>query len=61
MHETPDRVVTAGVNSLFKCIEHEIGAQRRGDTPADAAGEDVDDERDIDEAPHTYVTSATQS
>jgi hypothetical protein len=41
----------AGVNLLLQRIEYEVGAQRRGDTPADdAAREDVDHEGDVDEA-----------
>ena len=42
---------TAGVQRLLERIEHEVGAHGAGDAPADdAAGIDVDDEGDIDEA-----------
>jgi hypothetical protein len=64
VHESADRIVTAGVNSRLQRIEHEIGVQRRGDAPPDdATREDVDHEGDVDEAAQvaTYVKSATQS
>ena len=42
----------AGIEGLLQGIEHEIGPHRAADQPADnAAGEDVDDESDIDEPP----------
>ena len=51
MHQVADGVVAAVVDRLLERIEHEVGPQRRRDAPADdAAREDVDDERDVDEA-----------
>ena len=47
----------SGIQGLLEGVEREIGAQRACDTPAnDHPGEDVDDERDVDEAgPRRHV------
>jgi hypothetical protein len=51
VNQIADPVAAAGVDRLLERIEHEIGAQRRRHASADnAAGKDVDDERDVDEA-----------
>jgi hypothetical protein len=42
---------SAIIERLLKCIEHEVGLQRRRDSPADnPAREDVDDERRVNKA-----------
>src|SRR5262245_10619409 len=51
MDEGVDAGAAAVVDGLLQGIEHEVGRQRGRDTPSDdATGEDIDDERDIDEA-----------
>jgi hypothetical protein len=51
MHQVGDARTTALIDGLFERIQHEVGAQRGRHPPAhNAAGEDVDDEGDIDEA-----------
>ena len=50
MYQVRDARAAAIVDGLFEGIEDEVGAQRGRDTPAhDPTGEDVDDERHIDE------------
>ena len=52
MHEPVRGFAAPVVNRLLERVEHEVGRQRRRDAPADdAAGEDVNHERDVDEAP----------
>ena len=51
MHEVAEAVAAAVVDRLLERVQDEVGAQRRRDPPADdPPGEDVDDERDVDEA-----------
>jgi hypothetical protein len=57
MDQVGDLRTTALVDRLLERVEDEIGPQRRRHAPADnAAGEDVDDEGDVDEAaPRRHV------
>ena len=51
MHESGEGVVAPGVDRLLEDIEDEIGRERRGHAPPhDAAREDIDHKRRIDEA-----------
>ena len=51
MHEAVRGLAAPVVNGLLERIEDEVGRQGRRDAPADdPTGEDVDDQRDIDEA-----------
>ncbi len=51
MHEAVRGLAAPVINGLLERIEDEVGCQGRRDAPTDdSTGEDVDDDRDVDEA-----------
>jgi hypothetical protein len=55
VHQVADGVITAGVDGLLERIEHELGAQRRGDAPADDASRRSGASNQIGRAPRRRI------